>query len=140
MAVVKPLAKTVEKYMKRASAATPEYTEGVEDTTKDQAALAIAAEENYEASLTAAFGRKAFSKGLRKSGHAKWRAKSSVKGSRNYAPGIRDAGPDYAEGFGPHHSALEGITYPPRGPRGSPQNLERVRIENETLHKVRVGM
>lgn len=139
MAVVKSLAKTVAKYIENAGRAGEAYRDGVEDTQKDQAALAIAAEDTYEEALTASFARKSFSKGLRRSGHGKWRAKASVKGARNYPAAVREAGPEFQDGFGPYHSALEGITYPPRGPRGSPENLERVRIENETLHKIRIG-
>lgn len=139
MAVVMPMSKIVAKYMKNASRATPDYIDGCETTKKDQAELAIQAEEIFESALQESFGRHAFSNGLRKSGHAKWRAKSVKKGGRNYAPGVRDAGPEFQEGFSPHHAALEAIDYPPRGPRGSPQNLERVRIENETLHKIRIG-
>lgn len=139
MAEVKPMSKIVEKFMRNASRAAPDYKDGCETTKKDQAALAIESAPIYEAALTASFGRDAFQKGLRKSGHSGWKRGATGKGTLRYPQGIIESGPAFQEGFAPHHSALEGITYPPRGPRGSPQNLERVRIENETLHKIRIG-
>lgn len=136
---VKPLSKVVEKWLRNASGAGPDFKDGVLTTRKDQAALAIEAAPSYEAGVTAAIARGAFQKGLAESGHGKWKDKASVKGARNYPGGIRDAEGDYAKGVARVLSTLEGVTLPPRGPRGSPGNIERVRVGNEALHKMRIG-
>lgn len=136
---IKSLAKAAEKWKNRASGAASDYKEGVQTTTKDQAALAIAAKDSYATGVQDAISRGAFESGLAAAGTSKWRNKSAGKGARNYPTGVAEAQSDYQAGFAPYHAALEGITYPPRGPRGSPQNIERVRVENETLHNVRVG-
>lgn len=136
---VKPLAKIAEKFVRRASAAGGDFKEGVETTRKDQAENAIAATESYEVGVTEAIARGAFAEGLRESGHAKWKLKAAGKGAIRYPQGVREAGPDFQKGYAPMHSALEGLTLGPRGPRGSPQNYERSRVVGVTLHKVRIG-
>lgn len=136
---IKPLGKIAEKWAKRASAAGPDYKEGVLTTPKDQAGLAIAAAPAYEAGVTEAIGRGAFQKGLQEAGTAKWKKKASEKGSRRYPEGVRDAEPEFQSGFAPMHAALSGLTLPPRGLRNSSENYERSRIVGNTLHEVRVG-
>ena len=60
------------KWQSRAANAAPEYLSGSKETTKDQAALAIASKARYQAELTASFARGSYEKGLAKSGKAGW--------------------------------------------------------------------
>jgi len=137
---VMSITKAAEKLVRRGAMAGDDYKVGCETTRKDQAESAIAAKDNYVAALTESFARGAFEKGLTKSGHAKWRAKATTKGAVNYPTAMRLAGSDYASGVEPYFRALESLTLPPKGTRGSPGNLERVRVLTEALHAVRMGM
>lgn len=136
---VKPLSEVVEKFGRRASAATDDYQHGVDTTEKDWAGLTAAAEPSYEISVQEAIGRKAFGKGVKKAGTAKWRTGASGKGAERYAPGVRGALDAYSRGVQPYLDELSRLTLRPRGPRGSDGNYQRSKDVGQALHKKRVG-
>jgi hypothetical protein len=129
-----------KKWATRAGSAGGAYKDGVTSTPKDQAALAIAAAPNYEEGISSAIADKRFEKGLAKSGKAGWLKGASGKGATNYPAGVRLAEADYQSGVQPYLSALDSITYPPRGPRRSPQNIARVQAVMDALGKLKESM
>jgi len=50
---------------------------------------------------------------------------------------VRLARVDYEEGFKPYRDLIASIDLPPRGPRGDPSNIDRVRIIAERLHALK---
>ncbi len=122
---------------------TPEraidYEEGVRNPLKDWATETKAAETRYEDGIKAAIARKAFGKGVDRVGTAKHKAKTILKGIPRWPEGVRIAEPDMQKGMEPVVKALEGITLPQRYPTGDPRNIERVRIIQTTLHKLKTG-
>lgn len=136
---VKPIGEVVEKFGRRASAATDDYRHGVDTTGKDWAGLTAAAEPSFEQGITEAIGRKAFGKGVKKAGTDKWRRGASGKGADRYAPGVRDSLDAYQRGVAPYLEELARLTLRPRGPRGSDGNYQRSKEVGTALHKKRVG-
>jgi len=136
---VKPIGEIVEKFGRRASAATDDYRHGVETTEKDWAGLTAAAEPTYEVGVTDAMARKSFGKGVKKAGTPKWRAGASGKGADRYAPGVRGALDAYQRGVAPYLEELSRLNLRPRGPRGSDSNYQRSKDVGQALHKKRVG-
>ncbi|MBA7535625.1 hypothetical protein ES705_27883 [subsurface metagenome] len=122
---------------------TPErsidYEEGVRNPLRDWATETKAAETRYEDGIKASIARKAFGKGVDRVGTAKHQAKTILKGIPRWPEGVRIAEPDMRLGMEPVVKALEGITLPPRYPTGDPRNIERVRIIQTTLHKLKTG-
>jgi len=136
---LRPLDKIVEKWKNRATAAGPDYTFGVQNPLNDWATQAQAAADAWRAGVTDAAGRDAYRKGVARTGTQKWQRKAVELGSRRYPEGVAAGAQDYKAEFAPYYDALSKIELPPRGARGDPKNLERVRVIMQTLRAVKTG-
>jgi hypothetical protein len=136
---LRPLDKVVDKWSTRATSAAPDYNAGVAAPRKDWAAQAVAAKGAWQAGITEAASRDAFGKGVAKAGTAKWQKKAVELGTRRYPEGVNAAKDDYKADFAAFYDALSKIDLPPRGARGDPKNLERVRTIMQTLRQVKTG-
>lgn len=140
MAAIKPLDRSMEKWKRQSAVSQVEFEAGVNNPRSDWMTQTQAAEQNYEAGVTAAIGRKAFSKGVAKAGTAKWQQNTIVKGSPRWAQGINLSGPAYAEGFKPYHDVISALSLPKRGPKGDPGNIQRVAIIAKALHDKKIEL
>lgn len=129
------------KYVKRASAASPEYKAGVANPRRPQAASAIAAKATWAAATQAAIDRDGFAKGLQKSGEAKWQNNSATLGGTRYGPGVTNAQGEWQAGVDPYLATLRSIDIGPKGLKGSPENYQRSQKVGDALHaqKLRQG-
>ena len=139
MPEIRSIGEIKEKWLRVTQQRAPDYLAGVRSPKKDWEAGAAAAEPAYEAGVTAAIGRKAFGKGVREAGTAKWKKKAEDLGGARFAPGVAAAGPEYEKGMGPVVDTIRATSLPPRGPRGDPGNIERVRLMAEALHRMKIG-
>lgn len=133
MANIKPLTEASEKYMRRAQAAGADYQAGVEHPRTPWSEAAIAAEASYKAGVTAAANAGRYGKGIKAAGEDRWKKHAIAKGPGRFAEGVALAKPDWEKGFEPYRAAIEAVKLPPRGPKGSPQNLQRVAAIATTL-------
>ncbi len=139
MGKVKSLADTTSKWQRNVGNATKDYTDGVSDAGVDWEGATRAAEDNYKEGVIKAANENRFGKGVAEAGNEKWRRKTIAVGPQRWSQGVGAAGPDYEKGMGPVLSALASINYPPRYPSGDSRNLERVKAENEALHRLKTG-
>ena len=136
---LKDTATIARKFASRAQAAGGEYKSGVDTTAVDWAAVTTAAGDSYEQGVTQAIGRKAFQRGVSAAGTAKWKEKASNIGASRYGQGVAGAEQAYAQGFDKYANVLKGLSLPPRAPKGSPQNLQRVQAVADALHRAKTG-
>jgi hypothetical protein len=136
---LKDTASIARKYAQRAQAAGPEYSNAVKDTQIDWAGPTAAAAESYNQAIQEAIGRQAFARGVAKAGTEKWRNQASSLGAARYPQGVQQAEATYAEGVAPYLETLKGLSLPPRGPAGAPQNAQRVVAVMDALHRKKVG-
>jgi len=117
------------------------YQEGASQTSKDQAAAAIAAKPLYQAGIQEALAQGRYEKGLQKSGKSGWLRGVQEKGAANYGVGVTapSAGQAYATESGRYDGARNAASASPRGPKGSPQNLQRVAAVVNALRAAKVG-
>lgn len=129
------------KWQVRAGAAGQDYATGANSTQKDQAANAIAAKAIYQAALTASFAAGSYEKGLGRSGKAGWLQGIVQKGIQNYQTGVSTAKAltKYVTHSGMFDAARGAASSAPRGPKGSPQNLQRVTLVANALHAAKQG-
>ncbi len=139
MPKVKSLARSSEKWARQSQTAQPEYKAGVEQTTKDWADNTTAAAANYTAGVQAAIADDRFAKGVAKAGTSKWRSNTLTKGPARWSQGIADSRPAYEAGFAPFRTVIENTTLPPRGPKGSPENINRVAVMASALHEAKLA-
>jgi len=135
---LRPLDQITDKWERRASGAVADYQAGLAAPRQPWSQAAIAAKGAWQQGVTEAAGRDAFAKGVAKAGDTKWLNKANTLGVRRYPEGVGVAKDDYKTGFAPYYDALTKIDLPPRGARGDPKNLERVRAIMQTLRKIKV--
>ena len=128
MAAVKDLAKSAEKWTRRAQVAGPDYAAGVQNPRNPWSASAQAADGAYRAGVTAAAQSGKYGAGVKAVGDEKWRANSVAKGPARYAEGVAMSQESWQRGFTPFAAAIQAVNLPARGPVGSPQNLQRVAL------------
>jgi hypothetical protein len=122
---VRDLGKSGQRFEQRAAMAVPEYVDGVQGAT-DWEAKTVASQQTYEQGVQASIGKKSFSKGVRKAGNAKYQERATKKGAQRYPTGVAGAGSDWQRGWQPYGDAISALNLPPRGPRRSPQNRQRI--------------
>ena len=139
MVQVKPLSSIGSKWNRRAGSAGQEYVEGVQSPRRAWAASTQASEKNYVTGVQAAISRGAFGKGVQQAGDAKWQSRAQELGGARYGSGVAASQGNFETGFQKYHQALSSLALPPRGAKGSPENLQRVAAVANALRKVKTG-
>ena len=139
MPPVKPLSRISDKWARVASVSQPEYVAGVENPRTDWAKATADAEGNYEKGVQQGIARKAFGKGVAAAGTAKWKARTIAVGPNRWAEGINASKAEYERGFAPFRTVIENTTLPPRGPKGDPNNIQRVAVLAKALHDAKMA-
>lgn len=125
MAGIRTLDMIAGKWARQAAGSQASYTEGVQNPIRDYQAGAIAASEAWKAGVTQAVAGNRFAGGVRKAGNEKWSRNAAAKGPARFAQGVGLAQGDYSAGFSPYRETISQTALPPRGPRRSPQNMQR---------------
>lgn len=137
MAAIKPLDQSSDKWVRRASVAAPDYQQGVQNPRTPWAAASFAAEGNYKTGVTTAAAAGRYGTGVKAAGDEKWRSMALKKGPGRFTEGVVVGRDDWNKGFSPYQSAIAAITLPARGPKGSPQNIQRVSVIATALRQLR---
>lgn len=124
MAVIKSMSQIADKWAEVTPGRAKFYEDGVRTTAKDWAGNTAASESAYAAGVSDAVSRGAFSSGVSAAGTSKWREAALAKKNR-WGEGVRLGKANYTTGFAPFRAVIEGVTLPPRGPRGDPGNYAR---------------
>lgn len=125
--------------MERASAASGDYVAGAEQTTKDQAAAAVAAAPIWAQSIQQAITRGAYAKGLTKAGKSGWLQGVRTKGAERFAGGVSGSAAKYAANSAKYDNARKAADALPRGLKGSEANLARVKAVVTALRAAKTG-
>ena len=139
MAQIKDLSSTSAKWARRAGSASQEYTEGIRSPRRDWKNATVGAEKNYEIGVQAGIARHAFSAGVTRAGTEKWQKRATELGGARFASGVQASEGAYNTGFAPFHGILSSLTLPPRGSKGSPENLQRVAAVATALRAKKVS-
>lgn len=135
MAKIKDLSKIAEKWSRVTAGRSQDYADGVQDPAVDWAQATAAAESRYQDGVQKAMQRKAFSKGVQKSGSQKWQARALAVGPNRFSEGVASSGDAYQQGFAPYAQTIASVNLPPRFPKGDPRNFERVKAIGTALRK-----
>lgn len=126
MAAIRALDVISRKWARVASQSGPSYEEGITNPLRDYQAGAVAANDAWKSGVQAAVTGNRFESGVRRTGTSKWQRNAIAKGPVRFQQGVQVAQPDYEAGFAPFREAIAAAVLPARGPRRSPQNLQRV--------------
>ncbi len=132
---VKAQDRVVAKYVARASVAQPEYTQGIQDAGNSWETNSTGANQTYVTAVTAAAQRGAYAAGIRDAGNAKWQQRALQKGPGRFVEGVNLGQGDYATQIQKVLTTIAAITLPARGPKGSPQNFQRIQPIGDALRR-----
>lgn len=137
--LVKSATEIAKKWARVTAERTEDYEQGVRNPLRDWADETEAAESRFEDGIKAAITRKAFGKGVRKCGTARQKQKTIVKGIIRWPEGVRVAEGDMESGMKPVVDVLKALELPKRYATGDPRNIERVKVIQQALHKMKTG-
>ncbi len=126
MPPIRPIDAIAKKWAEVTPGRAAQYEAGVRNPVRNYEQNAAAADPAWRAGVQAAIQRNSFVLGVRRAGTAKWQRKAIELGPARYGPGVAAAQQDYSAGFSPFRDVIERTNLPPRGPRRSPQNMQRV--------------
>jgi len=132
-------AKIAAKFKKNASMAGDDYVEGAKNPRRNWKDAAIDGEAAYAAAMERVIREGRRAKAVRRTDERAYIDGIVSKGRRRYSEGIAASEDKYRRNMEPYLGALEVVQdeLPPRGPKGSPENYERVRFIGETLHQLK---
>lgn len=97
-----PDAATVaQRWVSGATGAAQRYKEGVDNTTKDPTALAVAQVQKLQTNFLASITSGRWQRALQAVGRAGWQAAVDAKGAANYTTGVQAAAQKYQEKIAP---------------------------------------
>jgi len=134
---VRGTAELANKFKTRAGAAAQDYKSGVEAGGADWEQNTVNAKPAYEAGVQESIAKGRYEKGVRKSGGAHYVKRASELGAQRYPTGVAAGADRWATNTAPYLQALQGMTLPPPGPRGGPQNQARASMVAQELRKLR---
>jgi hypothetical protein len=138
MIAVKSASASAQLFVSRASAAGAQYTAGVQNAGATWQANTTAAAPNWAAGVQAAITDGRFANGVQGATN-KYQTNAAGKGSRNYVPGVSAAGPAWQAAVTPYLNTIANLTLPPKGPTGSPQNIQRVSAVADALRQQKLN-
>lgn len=135
MTAIKSTSASSDKWVRRSSVAGPDYQSGINNPRRDWAEAASAANDNYRQAVTQAAQQGRFAQGVKNAGSDRWRDRSLAKGPSRFSEGVSLAQDDWERGFAPYAETISRLNLPARGPKGSPQNLQRVQAVSQALRQ-----
>lgn len=136
---IKSVDAAAAKYVSRASAAAPDYTNGVNNPRRDWAQSTSAADTTWASGVQQAVSNGSFKKGVNAAGTAKWQTKAATVGSQRFSSGVNAAKGDYQARVQPYFDVLANLNLPPRQPKGDPSNINRVAAVAQALRTKKLG-
>lgn len=127
------------KWRRRVEGASPDYEEGVRTKGARWQGAAEAASASYKQAISAGDIEARFKNGVSKAGQAKYTRRALAVGPSRYSQAAPVAEPDFNSAFQPFLQAIGSTDLPPRGPRGSANNYNRVKPIGDALNKLRLG-
>lgn len=115
------------------SGASGRLERGIRNPKRDWRQNTLAAAERHKAAVILAANEGRFAKGVSKVTQADYIATTARKAVERWPSGVAGAIDKYLTGFDPYIRALAAQTLPPRGPRRSQANLDRMIANVKTM-------
>jgi hypothetical protein len=122
---VKDLSASGQKFKTRAGNAAGDYVKGAQGAGARWKAGVDSSEDRWAAGVQDAVARKAFSRGVSKTGADYYTMRVGKLGQTRYAQGVQEGADNWVEGFKPFADALGSVSLSPRGIKGSAANQQR---------------
>lgn len=130
---VRDAAASAKKFTTNASGAQGTYAAAVANAGPTWATATKAAADTWQQGVQQAAAQDRFAKGVTPASTAKFQTRASGVGPSRYSAGVTGAGDAWQTGTQPYLTALATMTLPPRGIKGSQQNIDRVKAVADLL-------
>ena len=134
MPAIKSLERIKSNFKSGTSNAAPRYKDGVMNPRRNWKEATLAASELQKQAMTDSLARDDVRKGVERTASEKQKVRASILGPARYTQGTAAGVDDYGQGFAPYRETIQSTELPPRGPKGSPENYQRVQAIGEALH------
>lgn len=138
MAAIRSSAEIAEKWSRVTPQRRADYQAGVTNPRRDWAQSTAAQEQAWATGVQEAAVGGRFGRGVTIAGTPKWQRKTIDLGVNRWPEGVARSGQDFQTGFDKFRQVIANTQLPPRGPKGSPQNIERARVMATALHDAKV--
>lgn len=139
MAQVKSLERIKQNFKSGTSNAAPRYKDGVSNPRTPWKEATLAASELQKQAMIDALNRDAVRRGIERTAGEKQKVRAQNLGPARYTQGTAGAVDDYGSGFAPYREVIQSTELPPRGPKGSPENYQRVQAIGDALHAAKLA-
>lgn len=139
MAQIKSLSETSKKWTTVTPQRQTDYEAGIRAPRRDWQDATLASASNYQQGVQAAITAGRFQAGVDDAGSETWRKGALEKGLQRWTQGISVAKESFERGFSPFREVISRVELPPKGPKGSPQNYQRVQVIGTALHEAKMG-
>lgn len=136
---VKAAADAASKFVTNASAAAPAYSKGVATAGPTWATNTAASAQTYAAGVQQAVTDGRFANGVNQNSQNKYQTRASGVGAQRYPQGVQGAQQAYQTAVQPYLNTIANLTLPPRQPRGSISNNQRVNVITQALRAQKLG-
>src|SRR5258708_3721823 len=123
---VKDAAASAKKFVSRAQAAGPDYTAGVTNAGPKWAAHTKASADAWQAGVQQAAAQNRFANGVNSASTSKFQTRASTVGAQRFPQGVAGSADAWATSTQPFLNTIAALTLPPRQPKGSAANYQRV--------------
>ena len=136
---VKAAADAATKFVTNAQNAAPAYSKGVANAGGAWASNTAAAADTWQQGVTQAAANGRDAAGVNQTSQNKYQTRASGVGAQRYPQGVAAAGPAYQTAVQPYLNTIANLTLPPRQPKGSPANYQRVQAVGNALRAQKLG-
>lgn len=135
---IKPIDQIVKKWTTNAGSAGANYTAGVQNPRRPQAATAAAAAQSWATGVQQAVTNGTYAKNV-VAASDKYLRNATGKGAQRYPTGISQGAGDFQTGLTPYLSVLANLQLPARLPKGDPGNVQRVSAVDAALRAAKLA-
>lgn len=136
---VKDAATAAKKFVNNAQLAGPAYTAGVQNAGATWQANTKAASDTWAQGVTQAAQQGRFGAGVNNASANKFQTRASTVGPQRFTSGVAASGDAWQNNTQPYLNTIASLNLPPRGVKGSPNNLQRVAVVAQALRAKKLG-
>lgn len=136
---VKAAAASAQKFVTNAQAAAPAYTAGVANAGAKWAANTAAAADTWQQGVVQAAANGRYANGVHAASQSKYQTRAAGVGAQRYPQGVAGSAQAWQTATTPYLNTIANLTLPPRQPKGSAANYQRVQAIGQALRTQKLG-
>ena len=136
---VKDVTAAAQKFVARAQAAGGDYKTGVQGAGGKWAANTKASSDAWGLGVQQAISDGRFANSIDQQSQQKFQDRAANVGAQRYPQGVAGAQQAWATSTKPYLDLIATINLPPRQPKGSPNNYQRVQAIGDDLRRRKLG-